>query len=102
MITRIVKMTFREDRIKEFTDLFETRRDTIAGFAGCTHLDLWQDNIQKNIFFTYSKWDSDADLNHYRYSGFFKETWGMAKVLFAAPPEAWSLNEWLGEVKGEK
>ena len=34
--------------------------------------------------------------------GVSPETWGMAKVLFAAPPEAWSLNEWLGEVKGEK
>ncbi len=91
MIIRIVQMTFREDAIKDFTDLFEARKQTIRNFAGCTHLELWQDNTDPNIFFTYSIWDSQADLDHYRFSDFFKDTWGKTKALFADKPQAWSL-----------
>ena len=91
MIVRIVQMTFMPEKIKEFTTLFHERKQTIQGFAGCTHLELWQDNTHENIFFTYSMWDSEADLNHYRFSEFFKDTWGKTKVLFADKPQAWSL-----------
>ena len=76
MIVRIVQMTFREDKVQEFTALFEERRHTIRGFDGCNHLELWQDNNNPNIFFTYSKWESQTALDHYRFSEFFKDTWG--------------------------
>jgi quinol monooxygenase YgiN len=92
MIIRIVKMTFREDCVNEFTTIFEARKHIISSFPGCTHLELWQDNAHPNIFFTYSKWDSIAHLDHYRFSEFFKDTWGKTKVLFADKAEAWSLN----------
>ena len=85
-------MTFREDRIKEFTTLFEERKATIRGFAGCTHLELWQDSKHPAIFFTYSNWDREAALDHYRFSDFFKDTWGKTKALFADKPEAWSVS----------
>jgi len=91
MILRIVKMTFSDDGIRQFTDLFEARKQTIGGFKGCTHLELWQDTKCENIFFTYSCWESEADLNHYRFSDFFKDTWGKTKALFADKPEAWSV-----------
>ncbi len=92
MIVRIVKMSFREDAVAAFVSLFEARKQTIAGFPGCNHLELWQDNANPNVFFTYSKWDSIAHLDHYRFSDFFKDTWGRTKILFADKPEAWSLN----------
>ena len=91
MIVRIVQMTFMPEKVNEFTTLFHERKQTIQSFAGCTHLELWQDNTHENIFFTYSMWDSEADLNHYRFSEFFKDTWGKTKVLFADKPQAWSL-----------
>ena len=91
MIIRIVQMTFREDSIKDFTDLFEERKQTIRNFHGCNHLELWQDNTHANIYFTYSIWDSQSDLDHYRFSEFFKDTWGRTKVLFAEKPQAWSV-----------
>ena len=91
MIVRIVKMTFRTDGIKEFTDLFHERRQTIRNFPGCTHLELWQDSTHENVFFTYSMWQSETDLDHYRFSDFFKETWGKTKALFADKPQAWSV-----------
>ena len=84
-------MTFRDDAINDFTTLFQERKDTIRGFAGCTHLELWQDSKHPTVFFTYSHWDSEADLDHYRFSAFFKDTWGRTKALFADAPQAWSV-----------
>ena len=84
-------MTFREDAVNEFTALYEERKSTIKGFPGCTHLELWQDSKQPNIFFTYSHWNEEADLNHYRFSEFFKDTWGKTKALFKDGPQAWSV-----------
>jgi len=93
MIVRIVQMTFDAARVNDFTALFEERRHTIRNFKGCTHLELWQDNANPNIFFTYSKWESQAALDHYRFSEFFKDTWGKTKALFAAAPQAWSVTQ---------
>ena len=92
MIVRMVQMTFREDAIKDFTDLFEARRQTIRNFRGCAYLELWQDNAQTNVFFTYSIWESQADLDHYRFSEFFKDTWSRTKALFSEIPQARSLT----------
>jgi quinol monooxygenase YgiN len=91
MILRIVQMTFRQELVTDFTTLFEDRKQTIRSFPGCTHLELWQDSARPNVFFTYSNWDSEADLNHYRFSEFFKDTWGKTKALFADKPQAWSV-----------
>jgi heme-degrading monooxygenase HmoA len=85
-------MTFREDKVQEFVTLFEERKQQIRCFQGCSHLELWQDNSQSNVFFTYSIWDSQSDLDHYRFSAFFKDTWGRTKALFVAPPNAWSVT----------
>lgn len=98
MIVRVVQMTFREDSVEEFLRLFEARKQRIRHFEGCHHLELWQDANKPQVLFTYSHWRSEAYLNHYRYSAFFKETWGLTKSLFAAPAQAWSINP-LGLVK---
>ncbi len=92
MIVRVVQLTFRPECIDDFIALFEERKDTIRGFRGCNYLELWQDKDRDNVFFTYSKWDSAADLDHYRFSEFFKETWGKTKALFADKPNAWSVT----------
>ena len=91
MIIRIVKMTFHPNLISAFTTLFEERKQTIRNFPGCTHLELWQHTHHQNIFFTHSHWVSEQDLDHYRFSDFFKDTWGKTKLLFAEKPEAWSV-----------
>ena len=85
-------MTFREDAVTDFITLFKERNETIRNFPGCTHLELWQDSKAPNLFFTYSNWNSEADLDHYRYSEFFKDTWSRTKALFADKPNAWSMN----------
>ncbi len=84
-------MTFRPEEVPAFLELFETRKATIRAFKGCTHLELWQDSSQPNILFTYSNWETEEHLNHYRFSEFFKDTWGKTKALFAEKPNAWSV-----------
>ncbi len=92
MIVRIVQMSFREDTIPVFLALFEERKNTIRNFPGCSHLELWQDSKDPTIFFTYSKWETPSHLDHYRFSEFFKDTWGRTKALFAGKPSAWSVT----------
>jgi len=93
MLLRIVKMTFKEDCIETFKQFFEVRKANIRAFAGCNHLELWQDRLHPNIFFTYSYWIDAEALDNYRHSPFFSETWLHTKQMFAAKPEAWSVNQ---------
>lgn len=92
MIIRVVQMSFREEEVPQFVALFEERKETIRSFEGCLHLELWQDAHNPNIFFTYSIWEDEFSLNHYRFSDFFRDTWGRTKALFKEKPQAWSLN----------
>ncbi len=90
MIVRLVKMTFREDEVKNFQQLFDRQKEKIGAFPGCKYLSLLHGKDDPRIFFTYSIWESTDDLETYRHSDLFKETWAQTKVLFDAKPEAWS------------
>lgn len=91
MIVRIVKMVFRPECVTDFVTLFEERKALIRKFEGCRHLQLWRQEGSLNVYFTYSHWDSESALDHYRFSEFFKDTWGKTKVLFLEKAEAWSV-----------
>lgn len=93
MIIRIVKMTFKPEEVKAFQELFSKYKEEIANQPGCNKLSLLRDINQPNIFMTYSWWNSETDLNNYRYSDTFGVVWPATKKLFAAKPEAWSVNE---------
>jgi heme-degrading monooxygenase HmoA len=90
MINRIVKMTFREDEVDNFLKIFDSSKEKIRSFPGVRHLELLQHSHQKNILFTYSLWESEEDLEEYRHSTLFKDTWAKTKPLFSAKAEAWS------------
>ena len=99
MIVRIVRMTFQEDRVEDFLENFEKNKQSIRNFPGCDHLELWQDENEKNIFLTYSHWKNEEALNQYRDSELFKTVWSFTKALFAARPIAFSSKK-LQEVNG--
>jgi len=92
MIVRIVKMHFHLENIPAFLELFEERKSLIRHFEGCLHLELWQEENNPQVFFTYSHWESEEHLNHYRFSELFKDTWRRTKALFAESPNAWSVK----------
>lgn len=91
MIVRVVKMVFVPEQVPAFLALFEERKSRIRHFEGCRHLELWQESGKDNVYFTYSHWDNEAALNHYRFSEFFKETWSRTRALFEQKAEAWSV-----------
>lgn len=93
MLVRIVKMTFDKDKIADFQASFNSIKDKIMEFDGCQFLELYQDRENPCVFFTYSHWASEAALNHYRKSSFFKEVWSRTKTMFSEEPVAWSVNK---------
>ncbi|WP_420601456.1 putative quinol monooxygenase [Flagellimonas sp.] len=93
MLIRIVKLTFKPENIPSFEQIFETTKSGITDFEGCNMVELYQDLKNPCIFFTYSFWDNESDLENYRTSDFFKEVWGKTKLLFAEKPEAWSVTK---------
>ncbi len=93
MLLRIVKMTFRHEEIANFIELFKARKHQIRATAGCLHVELLQDQLHQNIFFTWSHWANAEALENYRNSAFFAETWQLTKYFFAVSAEAWSVSK---------
>jgi autoinducer 2-degrading protein len=92
MFTRIVKMEFKEEKVLTFLDNFEKIKEKIRAFEGCTFLELYQDKNNKDIFFTYSRWENESDLENYRTSDLFKSVWATTKPMFRCKAQAWSVD----------
>lgn len=103
MITRIVKLTFKEEHIPKFILIWKESKAKIAAFEGCNFVEMLQSKNPENICFTYSLWDSEEALNKYRHSELFQNTWAKTKVLFDGKPEAWSTEShgFEGQLKKE-
>lgn len=93
MFVRIVKLSFQEDRVSDFIAYFDTIKDRIRNFPGCLFLELYQDKKDPTIFFTYSYWEKEEDLELYKDSETFAEIWPFVKTLFRVKAEAWSVDK---------
>lgn len=93
MFVRIVKMSFEPSKIEEFLANFDSKKQHIRNFEGCQFLELYRDKHNTNVFFTYSFWNAEANLEQYRNSDLFKAVWAETKPLFNAKPEAWSVDK---------
>jgi quinol monooxygenase YgiN len=93
MIKRIVRMSFKPEKIDDFKAIFKANWKYIKGFEGCTHVELLQDENNPSIFFTYSLWRDQESVEKYRSSELFERVWGNTKVLFNDKPQAWSVRE---------
>ena len=92
MFTRIVKMEFKKENIPAFLANFETVKEKIRTFPGCEFLELYNVKYNETIFFTYSRWNDESDLENYRNSELFKEVWSITKPMFKQKAEAWSVD----------
>lgn len=93
MFVRIVKMSFNKDHVETFLNQFNKNKRKIRHFKGCEFLELYRDKNNPHVFFTYSYWHSEADLETYRQSDLFKSVWSKTKPLFDAKPEVWSVDK---------
>lgn len=86
-------MSFHEENIPAFLENFELMKVKIRNASGNRFLELYQDKSNKSIFFTYSYWETEDDLENYRKSELFNEVWAFTKKLFNDKPEAWSVEK---------
>ncbi|CAM1363124.1 putative quinol monooxygenase [Tenacibaculum soleae] len=93
MFVRIVKMSFHSEKIEEFLANFNTKKEFIRNSPGCQLLELYRDKNNSDIFFTYSYWETEQDLENYRNSDLFKGVWAQTKILFNDKPVAWSVDK---------
>lgn len=93
MLIRIVRMTFKEEEVDNFLQVFNKSKHKIRSFPGCRHLELHRDYNKDNVYVTYSLWDNEDALNGYRNSPLFKSVWSDTKALFAEKPLAFSHKE---------
>ena len=92
MIKRLVKMTFKPASIELFKAVFASKKALIGAFPGCKGVELLQSKADERIFFTSSVWEHEADLENYRVSPLFTETWANVKPHFDDKPEAWTVT----------
>ena len=93
MFIRIVKMSFEEKHIDTFLENFHQNKTDIRNFDGCRLLELYRDKEHSNVFFTYSYWEAQENLDNYRQSDLFKSVWAKTKILFNDKPQAWSVDK---------
>ncbi|HQA73118.1 antibiotic biosynthesis monooxygenase family protein [Flavobacterium sp.] len=93
MFIRIVKMSFHQENISKFLENFDLMKEKIRNSEGNRYLELYQDKNNPCIFFTYSFWETEQDLENYRQSALFDEVWTFTKKLFNDKPEAWSVDK---------
>ena len=93
MFVRIVKLSFHQENIPSFLANFEEIKEKIRASKGNRLLELYQDKNNPCIFFTYSYWETEQDLEDYRNSALFDEVWTFTKKLFNDKPEAWSVDK---------
>ena len=92
MIYRVVTLYIKPEESSFFEDFFRQRKAQIEAFAGCRRAQLLRDTALPSTYYTLSEWDSEADLEAYRVSPFFKETWRLTKSLFENRAAAFSAD----------
>ncbi len=91
MIVRIVKMTFKREKIQDFLLFLEENKSKIRNFPGCLRIEILQEKNNPTVIMTHSYWDSEVDLENYRCSELFKFVWRNTKIHFDEKPEAYSM-----------
>ena len=91
-MVRIVQLTFKEEYFDDFLTHFETVKDAINAFPGCKGMKLLKNKKRHGVVFTYSEWESEADLENYRNSALFGSIWPKVKQWFDDKPRAWSTD----------
>lgn len=85
-------MSFHPEKVPDFLANFDPIKEKIRNAPGNRLLELYRDRNDPGIFFTYSYWETEEDLENYRRSELFYDVWTYTKTLFNAKPEAWSVD----------
>lgn len=94
MIKRIVRLTVKDTAASEaFQEIYRSRNPFKNGVKGCRDVKVMKDVNDENVYYTVSIWDHNDDLEAYRESEYFAETWPMVKAQLSKRAEAFSMTE---------
>jgi len=91
-IQRLVRMSFKTDHISDFMEVFEDSKEKIRNFPGCLALNLIVDVEDPSIIYTSSIWRAIEDLENYRNSELFIQTWRKTKIHFKEKAQTSTFN----------
>jgi hypothetical protein len=86
-------MHFKAGYVDEFQAMFNEVKEGIRNQKGCELLELYQDKVDPQRFYTYSYWKDEEALNNYRKSALFQVVWPQTKAMFDQKPIAHSLEK---------
>jgi len=93
MVKRIVLMAFPPEKESEFIEIFNRVKKDVRQQQGCQGLELLKsETTEEKLIWTISLWRNEEDLETYRRSDLFKETWPKVKTLFSSKAQAGTLT----------
>lgn len=98
MITRILKLNLKQERISDFILYAESILPKVLQMPGCKNIDLLQDKNDESTWFIYTIWESEASLNKYRKSEINIGLIRKLKEWLAKDFQAWMVEN-MGEKK---
>lgn len=93
MITRIVKMSVKKDKVKDFVRYFEKYNEEIKIFDGCEHHDFLEDKNDASVFFTYTTWKSERQIERYRRSETHRLHKQKLQEFYEKDDSAWTVEK---------
>ncbi len=92
MILRVVKLKVDERKLEAFKLFMTNLHNEKLRLPGCLHFDFFHDKRNKNVYFSYTIWESEKYLRHYRKSELFKEVIQTLRSLCIEEPQAWTIE----------
>lgn len=93
MIKRIVMMELLPDQEAAFLNIFNGVKKEIRSQPGCEGLEVLTSRSGGHLsVWTISLWENESNLDQYRDSDLFRQTWSAVKPLFAAKAKVWTLH----------
>lgn len=102
MILRVVKMNVDEEKRDAFELFMKNLREEKLKLAGCLHFDYFHEKNNKNIFYSYTIWESEKYLKQYKKTDLFIEVVSTLKKLCTEEPKAWTIENVFKEVNHEE
>lgn len=81
MIVRIVYLPIKPDGLETFGQLYSNVVQQIRNCPGCEFVQLVTDTLGQGDCYAISHWHSEAELEDYRHSPFFRSLWPQVKKL---------------------
>ena len=91
MITRIIKLRLK-DSTDEFIKYINSIHDEIFQFTGCHNMEVLNDKDDPKVFFIYTIWKNETELNKFRNSSFNRNFWNTLQDLCESRPEVWTVE----------